>query len=137
MARRKNASADALSIGDAAGIAENLRTAATSTKRAHARLRSSRSPAKTLAEDKKLQSELDKAAASINAVVSALAAGPVATGKRRKRRGKFKLLVVVSVAAVVGNPWLRSKVLDLLFGAEEEFNYSPPEPVAEAEPAAT
>jgi hypothetical protein len=38
--------------------------------------------------------------------------------------------------ALVGSEKLRSKVLDTLFGAEEEFEYSPPPPPTPSEPAA-
>jgi hypothetical protein len=40
--------------------------------------------------------------------------------------GKLKLLVLAAVVAVVAIPDLRNKVLDQLFGSEEEFTYSGP-----------
>jgi hypothetical protein len=43
--------------------------------------------------------------------------------KRKRRRGLF-LLVVGAGLAIALNEGLRSKVLDALFGSEEEFEYS-------------
>ena len=50
------------------------------------------------------------------------------------------LLIVAAALALVVSEDLRSKVLDLMFGAEEEFDYSsttaPAEPAPVATPAA-
>jgi hypothetical protein len=45
-------------------------------------------------------------------------------------KGKLAILTVSAVGALTVSEKLRSKVLDLLFGAEEEFQYTPPEPPA-------
>jgi hypothetical protein len=46
--------------------------------------------------------------------------------------------VLVGLIVLVSNQSVRTKVLDLLFGAEEEFEYtSMTEPVASPEPAAS
>ncbi|MGH2875332.1 MAG: hypothetical protein ACRDLV_03660, partial [Solirubrobacteraceae bacterium] len=64
------------------------------------------------------------------------------TPKQRKRKGMRlgrKLLVAMIGAAVAlaASESLRSKVLDKLFGAEEEFTYTPPAgtPAPDPEPA--
>jgi hypothetical protein len=47
--------------------------------------------------------------------------------RRRRRRGMVRMLTVLAVGgmlAVVLSEGLRSKVLDMMFGAEEEFDYS-------------
>jgi hypothetical protein len=51
---------------------------------------------------------------------------------RSKRRGRaLKVLVLGGVVAFVAKPSVRSRVLDVLFGPEEQFDYeSPTEPVA-------
>jgi hypothetical protein len=49
---------------------------------------------------------------------------------------KILLLLVVSTAAVALSESLRNRVLDALFGAEEEFTYSPPTAPASPPPAA-
>jgi hypothetical protein len=51
--------------------------------------------------------------------------------KRRARKGLSagRILIISGIGgtvAVVSSEKLRSKVLDLLFGAEEEFQYTPP-----------
>jgi hypothetical protein len=46
--------------------------------------------------------------------------------KKRRLRKLFFLAAVGGGAALVRSAGLRSKVLDKLFGAEKEFNYSAP-----------
>ena len=61
-------------------------------------------------------------------------------GKRRKKRHPFRKLlligIVASVLAIALNEDLRKAVLDRLFGAEEEFEYTSQTTAAPA-PAAT
>ena len=76
-----------------------------------------------LFEDRKLQRELKEAASALRDASSALREPP----KRRRRGGIGRTLLLLAVAGVLAvalNEGLRSKVLDLLFGAEEEFDYS-------------
>jgi ferric-dicitrate binding protein FerR (iron transport regulator) len=47
--------------------------------------------------------------------------------KKRKKRGR-KLVLLALIGALVLSEDLRGKVLDALFGAEEEFQYTPPAP---------
>ena len=44
--------------------------------------------------------------------------------------GRLVLVVAAAVGALAVSEKLRSKLLDMLFGAEEEFQYTPPEPPA-------
>lgn len=119
-------------------LRESIRAAFDSTKSAYARLNNGKAPTKALMEDKKLQRELRDAATSLRDVSSALKDGP----KRKKRHLGRKLLVLAIGAglAMALSEGLRQKVLDTLFGAEEEFDYtstttpSTPAP-AEATPA--
>jgi hypothetical protein len=46
--------------------------------------------------------------------------------KKRRLRKLFFLAIVGSGVALARSEDLRSTVLDKLFGAEKEFNYSPP-----------
>ena len=48
--------------------------------------------------------------------------------KKKKRRGRklFFLLLVGGAGALVLSEDVRNKLLDALFGSEEEFQYSPP-----------
>jgi hypothetical protein len=43
-------------------------------------------------------------------------------------KGRLALLLVAAIGGLTVSETLRSKVLDLLFGAEEEFQYTPPAP---------
>lgn len=102
----------------------NLLTAYGAARSAYSRIGNGKPPAKALFEDRKLQRELSEAVQALRDASGSLAEGP----KPRRRKGGFGRLVLISVLgallAVVFSESLRSKVLDLLFGAEEEFDYS-------------
>ena len=121
-------------IGDAE-LRDNIRTALDSTKAAYDRLQKAKHPQKAVLEDKRLQKDIRKAAEAMREVSSALTEPP----KRKKKRGfarKLLLLVVGAGVALAVSEKLRSKVLDTLFGAEEEFQYTPP-PAAPTTPPAS
>jgi hypothetical protein len=100
----------------------NLRTAYDSARKAYGRMANGKGPAKALLDDKKTQKELREAAASLREAADSLRG----TRKRRKRsrRGGILLLLVGAGAALALSEGLRKKVLDALFGAEEEFEYT-------------
>jgi hypothetical protein len=102
----------------------NLLAAYGLARSAYGRLNNGKPATRALFEDKKLQRELKEAANALRDASSALREPP----KRSRRRGGLRrtvlLLVVAGLLAVTVNEGLRSKVLDLLFGAEEEFDYS-------------
>jgi hypothetical protein len=102
-------------------LRDNLRTAFDSAKKAYSRI-DGKGPVKALTEDKKTQKELREAANSLRDAAEAL------RGKKKKKRGGLgKLLLVAIVGAGLAlalSEDLRKKVLDALFGAEEEFEYS-------------
>lgn len=106
-----------------AELRENLREAYERSRSAYGRLSNGKAPTKALLEDKKLQKELRLAAAAIGAASVALREGP-----KRKRRGglgrKLLFLAVGAGLALALSEGLRKKVLDALFGAEEEFDYT-------------
>jgi tRNA A37 threonylcarbamoyltransferase TsaD len=103
-------------------LRENLRTAFESARNAYDRMSNGKGPAKALLDDKKTQRELKEAASSLKEAADALRGSK--TKKKRRRGGLFTLLLVGGVAALVLNEGLRKKVLDMLFGAEEEFEYT-------------
>ena len=103
-------------------LRDNLRTAYDSAKKAYERISNGKGPAKAILDDKKTQKELKEAASSLKDAADALR-GTKAKRKRR-RGGLFTLLLIGGVAAVVLNEGLRKKLLDALFGAEEEFEYT-------------
>jgi hypothetical protein len=100
----------------------NIKEAYEALRKAYTRLSNGKAPAKQLLDDKKLQKELKTAATSLRDAGEALREGP----KRKKRRWGRRLLILFVAAglALALSEGLRQKVLDLLFGAEEEFDYS-------------
>ncbi len=96
-----------------------------SARHAAGRLSNGKSPAKQIFDDKKLQKDLKNAAEAFRDASVALREAP-----NRKRGGGFGLgkLVLVGivggVAALALSEGLRKKVLDALFGKEEEFEYT-------------
>jgi hypothetical protein len=122
-------------------VREDLRNAVKSAQSAYGRANGGKDPA-DLVNDKKLQKELQKSAESLRSVTSALQEGP----KRKRGRGLGGLLLLTVVGAVVAlvvSEDLRNKLLDLLFGAEEEFDYTsttapsspPPSTASQSTPA--
>jgi hypothetical protein len=105
-------------------LRENLRTAFESGRGAVNRLSNGKGPAKALLDDKKLHRDLKNAADSLRDASEALREGP------KKKRGGLKLgrllvLGILGAGVAVGvSSDLRNKVMDLLFGAEEEFDYT-------------
>jgi hypothetical protein len=105
-------------------LRDNLRAAFESGRDAFDRLSNGKGPAKALLDDKKLHKDLKTAADSLRDASEALREGP----KKRKRKGGLGRLIMLSIVggviALAVSEDLRNKVLDLLFGAEEEFDYT-------------
>jgi hypothetical protein len=101
----------------------NLWGAYESARQAVGRLQNGKHPTKQIFDDKKLQKDLKSAAESFKEASVALREGP-----KRKRRGGFGKLILVGIVgagvALAVSEDLRKKVLDALFGAEEEFEYT-------------
>jgi hypothetical protein len=151
-ARRKKAKAVPFNAADVANIAkanpyiqrliedaqlrENVQKAIESSKHAYGRLSDGKTPAKALFEDKKLQRDLRDTLEAVREASVALAEAP----KRKAKKGigfgrKLLILGLGAGLALAGSEKLRSKVLDTLFGAEEEFEYTPPSGAASTPPA--
>jgi hypothetical protein len=113
----------------------NLLAAYGAARSAYGRMSNGKPAGKALLEDRKLQRELRDAASALREASSAL---KQPSSRRRRRRGglgrSLLLLIVGAGLALALSEGLRSKVLDLLFGAEEEFDYSASTNAA-AEPA--
>jgi adenylosuccinate synthase len=103
-------------------LRDNLRTAYESARKAYERMSNGKGPAKALMDDKKTQKELKEAATSLREAADSLRGAK--KKKKGRRRGKILLLIVGAGAALALSEGLRKKVLDALFGAEEEFEYS-------------
>ena len=122
-------------------LRDNMVVAFEAARNAYQRLNHGKSPAKNLIEDKKLHANLKKSADALRDASSALREAPKGpTPAKAKRKGGFgKLLLVAMLGGVIAiavSEGLRNKVLDALFGAEEEFDYtSNTTPAAPAEAA--
>ncbi len=100
-------------------LRDNLRNAFVSAKNAYGRI-NGKGPAKAL-DDKKTQRELKDAASSLKEASDQLRG----VKKRKKRKGKLFLLALVGAGAALAlSEGLRKKLLDAMFGAEEEFEYT-------------
>jgi adenylosuccinate synthase len=100
-------------------LRDNLRSAFVSARKAYGRV-NGKGPAKAL-ENKKVQKELKEAAASLKEAADSL------RGQKKRKRSKGRILFIGLVGvglALALSEGLRKKVLDALFGAEEEFEYS-------------
>lgn len=117
-------------------LRRNLIAAYGAARSAYARMSDGKPATKAIFEDRKLQRELSEAAKALREASSLLTERP----KPRRRKGglgrALLLIVAGSALALVFSESLRSKVLDLLFGAEEEFEYSSTTAPAEPAPSA-
>ncbi len=103
-------------------LRDNLRSAFDSARKAYERMSNGKGPAKAVLEDKKTQRELKEAASSLKEVADSLRGSK--SRPKAKRRGGVLLLLVGAGAALALSEGLRKKVLDTLFGSEEEFEYT-------------
>ena len=111
-----------------AQLRENVKTAIDSSKSAYSRLTNGKAPTKVLLEDKKLQRDLQVTIEALRDATAALAEAPKKQ-KPKKSRGIGRKLLILSLGfglALAGSEKLRTKVLDAVFGKEEEFQYTPP-----------
>jgi hypothetical protein len=103
-------------------LRENIRVAFEAAKHAYARMSNGKGPAKALMDDKKVQRDLRTAAQSLRDASQQL------RGRRKGRRfglGKALLVAIFGAALVlILSEDARKMVLDKLFGAEEEFEYT-------------
>lgn len=104
-------------------LRDNLREAFERARGAYGRATSNgKGPVKAVTSDKKVQKDLSKAAESLREASEQLRAPKK---KRKGRLGKILLLgIVAGVIALVVSEDARKAVLDALFGAEEEFEYT-------------
>ena len=101
-------------------LRENLSSAFDSARKAYERM-NGKGPVKAVMEDKKTQKELKYAAASLKEAADQLRGRK----KKKSRKGRLFLLAIVGAGvALVASEGLRKKVLDALFGKEEEFEYT-------------
>ena len=104
-------------------LRDNLRKAFDSAQKAFGRATGNgKGPVKAVTSDRKVQKELRDAAESLRDASEQIRA------KKKKRKHPLRrmimLAVVGAVVAVVLSEDARKSVLDALFGAEEEFEYT-------------
>ena len=104
-------------------LQDNVRVAVESARQAFARLQNGKGPAKVVLDDKKFKKNVQEAAAALKDASDSLRDAP----KRKRRGGLVRKLLVLAIAAGIAlalSEDLRNKVLDTLFGKEEQFDYS-------------
>lgn len=119
-------------------LRKNVSTALNSSKSAYDRLSNGKVDPQALLEDRKLHAELGRALGAARDATIVLIEAP----RRRRRRGLtfgrvLTLGAIGTGVALAASESLRSKVLDVLFGAEEEFQYTPPAPPSSPSPSPT
>ena len=118
-------------------LRQNIRVAFEAARNAYGRMLNGKGPAKAVMDDKKVQRDLRTAAESLRDASQRLRGRR--TGRRRFGLGKALLLAILGAALVlILSEDVRNAVLDRLFGAEEEFEYtSTTTPATESESVPT
>jgi hypothetical protein len=101
-------------------LRDNIRSAYASAKSAYGRVSNGKGPAKALLDDKKVHKDLRKSAEALREATDALR-------EKQRRRTWPRLLLIALIGAGLAlalSEDLRKAVLDKLFGAEEEFEYT-------------
>ena len=103
-------------------LRSSVKDAFDAAKHAYQRMANGKGPVRAVTEDRKVQRDLRTAAESLREASERL------RGRRRKRRwGRLLVLGLAGATlALVLSEDLRKAVLDRLFGAEEEFEYTSP-----------
>jgi hypothetical protein len=103
-------------------LRDSIRDAFDASKSAYGRIQKQKHPARAVMDDKKTQRELREAAESLREASDRL------RGKKEKGGSVLGKLIVIAIvgaiAAIVLSEDIRKAVLDRLFGAEEEFEYT-------------
>jgi hypothetical protein len=102
-------------------LRDNLKDAYTSAKKAYSRATGNgKGTVKAVTSDKKVQKEMRQAAEALQEARERLQ-----KPKKKHRLGKLIMLAIIGgVVALVVSEGARKAVLDALFGAEEEFEYT-------------
>ena len=102
-------------------LRDNLKDAYSSAKKAYSRATGNgKGTVKAVTSDKKVQKEMRQAAEALQEARERLQ-----KPKKKHRLGKLIVLAIIGgVVALVVSEGARKAVLDALFGAEEEFEYT-------------
>jgi hypothetical protein len=104
-------------------LRENVVDAYEALRGAYGRISNGKSTTDQIFDDKKLQKQIKAASGNLRDVAVALHEAP----KKKRSGGVGRILIVGIVGAGLAlalSEGLRKKVLDALFGAEEEFEYT-------------
>ena len=102
-------------------LRDNVRAAVDHARHAYKRLSNGKGPAKALMEDKKLHKELQQ----VRRLVEGGRPDSCAASSKKHRGRKLLMLAVLGAAAfLIANEGARKALLDKVFGAEEEFEYT-------------
>jgi hypothetical protein len=107
-------------------LRDNMATAFDAARNAYGRLSNGKAPTKVILEDKKLHKDLKRSADALREATAALREAPKSR-KPKKRGGLGRLLLLAILGGAIAlavSEGLRNKLLDALFGAEEEFDYT-------------
>jgi hypothetical protein len=103
-------------------LRDSIRDAYDASRTAYGRIQKQKHPAKAVMDDKRTQRELREAAQSLRDASDRLRGRKEKSGSTL---GKLLVIAIVgAIAAVVVSEDIRKAVLDRLFGAEEEFEYT-------------
>jgi hypothetical protein len=114
-------------------LRESVKEAFDAARHAYQRMSNGKGPVRSLTEDKKVQRDLRTAAENLKEASERF------QGRRKQSHAFRNLLLITIVGAVLAialSEDLRKAVLDRLFGAEEEFEYTS-QTTAAPEPSAT
>jgi hypothetical protein len=110
-----------------AELRDNVVVAVEAARNAYSRLSNGKAPTKAILEDKKFHKDLKRSADALRDATTALRDAPKSS-KPAKRKGGIGKLLLISILggaiALAVSEGLRNKLLDALFGAEEEFDYT-------------
>jgi len=110
-----------------AELRDNMVVAVDAARNAFSRLNNGKTPTKAILDDKKLHKDLKRSADALRDATSALREAPKHKKPKKRKGGLGKLLLLAIIGGAITlavSEGMRNKVLDALFGAEEEFDYT-------------